>query len=67
MSALTMQRVVVRMLFDPDFATKVYEDPMVALASEDLSDAERRLLIEPDPRAYRTDEHRASRAQTALF
>ena len=67
MSALAMQRVVVRMLFDADFARRVYEDPSKSLATEDLSDEERAFLVAPDRRAYGTDEHRASRALSALF
>ncbi len=39
MSAAGVQRVVVRMLFDPVFRDAVYADPAAALAATDLTAA----------------------------
>ena len=67
MSAIALQRVVVRMLFDPTFRDRVYADPMMVLSDVDLTPEERQWLITPDPRAYGVDVHRRSRALTGLL
>jgi hypothetical protein len=66
-SAITLQRVVVRMLFDPIFRDRVYADPIVVLADVDLTSEERQWLVTPDARAYGVDVHRRSRALTGLL
>ncbi len=66
MSHHVLQRVVVRLLFDPEFVDRVYADPDRALEGLDLSPAERRLAVAPDRRAYATDATRRSRALTEL-
>jgi hypothetical protein len=66
-SATMLQRVVVRVLFDPDFCQRVYTDPATALHDVDLTAEERQWLVTPDPRAYGVDVHRRSRALTGLL
>ena len=67
MSATALQRVVVRMLFDPTFRDRVYADPMTALHDINLTPAERQWVVTPDPRAYGTDAYRSSRALAGLL
>ncbi len=67
MTAVSVQRVVVRMMFDATFRQRVYEDPALALRDVSLTDTERQWLVTPDPRAYGADEHRTSRALTGLL
>ncbi len=67
MSRLTLQRIMVRMLFDPAYATRVVEQPRDALAGEDLTEEERSWLGRPDPRAWRTDPERPLRTLTVLL
>jgi hypothetical protein len=67
MSAIALQRVVVRMLFDPVFRQKVYRNADTALAGVDLTPPERQWLVRPDPRAYGADAYRASRALSGLL
>lgn len=67
MSAIALQRVVVRMLFDTIFRDQVYAAPHTALHDVDLTPEERQWLIAPDPRAYGTDGYRQSRALTGLL
>jgi hypothetical protein len=67
MSHIATQRVIVRMLFDPAFATAVYEDADRALKDENLSPEEKSWLTRPDPRAYRVDPFRQSRSLHALL
>jgi hypothetical protein len=66
-SAIALQRVVVRMLFDPTFRDRVYADPMMVLSDVDLTPEERQWLITPDARAYGVDVHRRSRALAGLL
>ena len=66
MSAAAVQRVVVRMMFDPSFRAAVYAEPARALAGADVTAEERAWLVRPDPRAYATDGTRAARALLAL-
>jgi hypothetical protein len=67
MSGRALYRVTVRMLYDPEFAGRVYQDREAALQGEDLTLAERNWLVQPDPRAYRTDGMRRWRSLTALM
>lgn len=67
MSAIALQRVVVRMLFDTAFRDQVYAAPIAVLHDVDLTPEERQWLIAPDPRAYGTDGYRQSRALTGLL
>ena len=67
MSFVVLQRVVVRMLFDLQFAQAVIADPDASLSALDLRDDERRWLAETDPRAWRLDPMRRSRTLRALL
>ena len=67
MSYHQLQRVVVRMLYDPDFVAQIFADPATALRDEDLTDQERRWLVEVDRRAYAVDPLRRARTLTALI
>ncbi len=44
MTQQATQRLLVRMLCDPSFVARVYDDPDGALAGEALTAAERRML-----------------------
>lgn len=57
-----VQQVLVAMLFDPDFAARVQGTGEVP----ELSDRERALLRDIDPRALQTDPHRRARAVHVL-
>ncbi len=67
MSSLALQRVVVRMLFDPELVQAVYADPEDALAEVELNSRERNWLRQPDPRAWGTDRYRRSRGLQAVL
>lgn len=67
MSAVALQRVVVRMLFDTAFRDQVYVAPGAALHDVELTPEERQWLVTPDPRAYGTDGYRQSRTLTGLL
>lgn len=58
-----LQRVVVRMLHDPNFATAVFAGTTLP----ELTETERSMLRKSDPRAYRTDPYRRSRTLQALI
>jgi hypothetical protein len=66
-SATMLQRVVVRMLFDPTFCDRVYADPLAVLHDIELTAEECQWLVTPDRRAYGVDVHRRSRALTGLL
>lgn len=66
-SAAILQRVIVRMLHDPELRAAVYADPEGALGDLGLDPSERRALVAPDPRAWGIDEHRADRVLAALL
>jgi hypothetical protein len=66
-SALMLQRVVVRMLFDAGFRDRVYADPEAALRDVPLTAAERQWVVTPPPQAYGTDPYRQSRALSGLL
>ncbi len=66
MSARALQRIMVRMLFDASYAARVVATPADALVGEDLTEEERSWLASSDPRAWRADSGRPSRALTVL-
>src|SRR5262244_3760219 len=66
MSHHTLQRVVVRMLFDRTFASAVYEEPAKTLADLDLTESERALLLNTDRRAWGYDPLRPRRMLRSL-
>ena len=57
-----LQQAMARMLFDPAFVDAVRAGPV-----EGLTEAERALLVQPDPRAWGTDRFRRARAVHALI
>lgn len=67
MSALHLQRVVVRMLYDPELVAQVFADPATALQDVDLTAAERTWLVQADRRAYAVDPLRRARTLTGLI
>jgi hypothetical protein len=66
MSHHTLQKLMVRMLFDEDFVEAVYAGPERALAGLDLTDAERGQLLGVDRRAWRHDPLRRRRTLRTL-
>lgn len=67
MSARALQRVVVRMLYDPALVEAVYRDPASALADVPLTEAERGWLRAPDRRRWAVDPLRRTRGLQALL
>ncbi|ETX03736.1 hypothetical protein [Candidatus Entotheonella palauensis] len=67
MSAIVLQRVVVRMMYDPAFRKRVYANPERTLRDVPLTPQERQWLVTPAPSAYGTDGYRSSRALTGLL
>ena len=66
MSHRTLERVYVRMLFDPAFVAAVYEDADAALSGLDLEPDERAHLVGVDRRAWGHDPLRRYRALRTL-
>ncbi len=66
MSYHTLQRVVVRMLFDPQFVASVYAQPQEALAGLDLTAPEQAQLLTIDHRAWGYDLLRQRRTLRTL-
>ena len=66
MSYHTLQKLLVRMLFDEEFVEAVYADSTQALAGFDLSEAERAQLLGVDRRAWRHDPLRRRRTLHTL-
>jgi len=64
---VAMQRVVVRMLFDPAFAERVYKAPDDALAGLPTDAALTAQLLDNDPRLWNADRLRRSRALKILL
>ncbi len=61
--SVALQRVIVRMLFDPPFVARVYDgEPL-----PELDARARALLLAVDRGAWGTDPHRRARALTALL
>jgi len=67
MSHVALQRVMVRMLYDPEFTAKVLAGDERALDGAPLSAEERAWLREPDPRAWRVDPERPTRSLGVLL
>lgn len=65
--AQRLQRVVVRMLHDPELRRKMYAEPASAAAELGLTDIEVAALTRPDARAWSVDVHRSDRVLTALL
>ncbi len=63
MSPQALQKMVVRMLFDPTLVDQVYDNAPV----EGLDELGRAMLTQPDRRAWGTDPYRRPRALTALL
>ncbi|HEX2488469.1 MAG TPA: hypothetical protein VHR27_03645 [Blastocatellia bacterium] len=57
----TLQKLMVRMLFDEELVEEVYAAPDRALAGLDLTESERSQLLSVDPRAWRSDALRRRR------
>jgi len=66
MSHHTLQRLLVRMLFDEEFVTAVYTNADQALGGADLTEAERGQLLGVDRRAWRYDALRRRRTLRTL-
>jgi len=66
MSHHTLQKLVVRLLFDDTFAELVYQNPDATLSNLDLSAAERTQLLSVDRRAWRHDALRQRRTLRTL-
>ncbi len=67
MTAKALQRVVVRMLYDPALVEAVYVDAATALVGVDVTDVERAWLVAPDRRRWRADPLRRARGLQALL
>lgn len=65
-SHVALQRVLVRMLFDADFAARVLDDPAAVLPPGLLTAQEIEWLHRPDARAWRADPERPERSLTVL-
>jgi hypothetical protein len=66
MSHHTLQKLVVRLLFDESFAAAVYQDPATALAGLELTESERAQVLRVDRRAWRHDALRQRRTLRTL-
>lgn len=66
MSHTALQRVIVRMLYDPQLVSRVFANPASALANEDITEEEGNWLVQTDRRAYDVDTLRRARTLTAL-
>lgn len=64
---VAMQRVVVRMLFDPAFVEEVYNSPGQALTGLDLDEGLVRQLLQNDRRLWNADRLRRSRSLKILM
>lgn len=66
MTALALQRVAVRMLYDAAFIERVYQNSHAATKDCDLTKQERNWLNQPDQRAWKVDPLRRTRSLAAL-
>ncbi len=66
MSASGLQRVYVRMLFDPAFVDAVHRDPAEALSGTDVTEVERGWLLACDRRLFTADPLRRRRSLKGL-
>ena len=67
MSHVALQHVIVRMLYDPPFVDRVYDDPKAATHDCDLTDDERTWLVAADRRAWGIDPLRRTRSLAGLI
>ncbi len=67
MSAIALQRVYVRMLFDPSFVEAVFTAPGQALSDVDVTETERTWLLACDRRLFTADPLRRRRSLKALI
>jgi hypothetical protein len=67
LSHQALQRILVRLLYDPAFASAVFADPDAALQTAALTDPERAWLRDADPRAFRLDPMRRTRTLRAVL
>lgn len=67
MSTTALQRVYVRLLFDPGLVARVYENAAVALADVALTERERGWLLACDPRLFTADPLRRRRTLKGLL
>jgi hypothetical protein len=67
MSHRTLERLFVRLLFDPAFADALHADPDATLAGLDVAPNEREQLLAVDRRAWRHDPLRRLRSLRTLF
>ena len=63
----TLQRVLVRMYFDPEFVSRVYACPSAALAGLDVSPRHVSQILATDRRAWQADRLRRRRALKVLM
>jgi hypothetical protein len=66
MSSVELQRVLVRMLYDPAFVDALHRDPDRSLLNCRLDAKERRWLVAADRRAFGVDPYRRGRSLLAL-
>jgi len=67
MSAQALQRMLIRVMFDPSLLEALRSEPEQVMGMESLSTHELTDLLSQDPRAFRTDSHRSSRHLQALL
>ena len=67
MSATALQRVYVRMLFDPSFVEAVFTNPPEALSNVDVTEIERTWLLACDRRLFTADPLRRRRSLKTLI
>jgi len=67
MSAVQLQRLVVRMLHDPQLVAAVYESPETALADEEVTATERTWILAQDRRRFTADPLRPRRVLKGLL
>lgn len=61
--SVALQRITVRMLYDPPFADRIY----AGFCPPEIRADQHRMLLSVDRRAWATDPHRRARALTALL
>lgn len=66
MSYHTLQKLLVRMLFDERFVAEVYAEPVRAFAGLDLTEIERSQLLSVDRRVWQHDMLRRKRTLQTL-
>ena len=67
MSAQALQKMLIRVLFDPTLLNQLKSNPNTVMGIAELTRDELADLLAQDPRAYQTDPHRSSRHLQALI